>query len=94
MLHHPCGTIPTDFCYRTMNVNKKLGKLIDAAQPEPPTTEKFINALRKTTQEEDKEACDTAIFPRYAEEPKGTLKARNGGVKAVSNLRGYFGRRV
>ena len=48
-------------------LRKKLGKLIDAAQPEPPTTEKIINALRKKTQQEDKEACDTAIFPLYAE---------------------------
>ena len=94
MLHHPCCTIPREFCYGTMNVNKKLGKLIDAAQPEPPTTEKFINALRKTTQEEDKEACDAAIFPCNAEvallggETKGTLKARNGGVKAVLEFEG------
>ena len=66
-MHHPCCTIPTDFCNSTMNVNKKLGKVIDAAQPDPHTVEKFINALRKITQEEESGACDAAIFPRNAE---------------------------
>ena len=45
-------------------------------------------------EEVDKEACDNAIFPLNAEvshlekKPKGTLKARNGGVKAVLEFGG------
>ena len=47
----------------TMKVNKKPGKRLDAAQAEPPTVEKFINALKKTKEDEEREACDTALFP-------------------------------
>ena len=77
-----------------MNVNKKLVKLMDAAQPEPPTTEKIINPLRKKNEEVGKEACDNAIFRLNAEvshlekKLRGTLKTRNGGVKAVLEFEG------
>ena len=54
IVYHPCRTIHTDFYNSNMNVNKKLGKLIDAAQPEPPTVEKLMNALRTTTQAEER----------------------------------------
>ena len=70
-----------------MHMNKKLGKLIDAVQPGPPTTEKFISALKKNNEAVDKQACDNTIFPLNAEvshlekKPKGTLKAMNGGVR-------------
>ena len=58
-------------------MNTRLGKLMDAAQPEPPTAEKFISAPKKKKEEEDKEACDNDIFPHSAEvsdlekKPKG-----------------------
>jgi hypothetical protein len=94
ILYHPCRTIHTDFCNSNMNVNKKLGKLIDAAQPEPPTVEKLMNALRTSTQAEEREACDAALYPHNAEvahmekKPKGTVKARNAAVKAVFEFDG------
>ena len=94
ILYHPCRTIHTDFCNSNMNVNKKLGKLIDAAQPEPPTVEKLMDALRTTTRAEEREACDAALYPHNAEvahmekKPKGTVKARNAGVKAVLEFDG------
>ena len=66
----------------TMNVNKKLGKLIDVAQPEPPTTEKFIYALWKKNQQEDKEACDNAITSTqrggvpFGKETQGNIESK------------------
>ena len=62
--------------------------------PSPPTTEKIIDALRKKNEEVEKEACDNAIFLLHEEmshlekKPKGTLKARNGDVKAVLEFEG------
>ena len=57
-----CNVMPRKFLC-TMNFNKKLGKPLGVAKPEPPTVEKFINALKKAKEDEEGEVCGTALFP-------------------------------
>ena len=70
-----------------MNVNKMLGKLFNAAQPEPHTVEKSINAFKQRKKEEANEGCANALFPHNEAsshlEKKGMLKARNTSVKSL-----------
>ena len=79
-----------------MNVNKRLGKVLDVAQPEPPMVEKFMNTLKQRKEEEDHEACDNALFPHnkfvshLQKRPKGTLKARSTGVNTLLDAEQIF----
>ena len=76
-------------------MNKQLGKLLAAAQPEPPSVERFIAVLKRQS-DPAVEACDSSMFPRavgislLGSKAKGTTKVEKTEVVGwLLNLKKY-----